>query len=127
MKLSLIGVQDRGSTTLERVELSVNEDCALSHFMVTDSTYKSPGMMSNRLRHMYWWTNGAIAKKGDLIFLYTGVGVDSVNVYHGVTCRTFFWNLNHQVWNNTGDMAVLLELADWESKLVPGSVLRLAA
>jgi hypothetical protein len=127
MKIALIGVMDRGHTTLERVELSVTEDCVLSDYMISDSTYTGPGVMSNRLRHLYWWGKDVTAKKGDLIFLYTGVGKDAVSIYHGVTCRTFYWNLKHQIWNNTGDMAVLFELADWDSKIVPGAVLKLAA
>jgi hypothetical protein len=127
MALKLIGINNQGDATLEFVHLVAETDCELCFSMVADSTYTSPGHMSNRLRHHYWWAEGETAKAGDNIFLFTGIGKDDVMVHNGVIARLYYWNLKSPVWNDTGDKAVLFELNGWSSCATPAASLRLAA
>jgi hypothetical protein len=118
MKLEIVSIRNHGKAAEEYVLLKVLKDCKLNEHILTDSTYQDSGRISNRLRHMYWWPGTSPANAGDFVFVYTREGKDavrhikdSVNVY-----RDFYWGLKSAIWNDTGDAAVLIEIAAWTCK-----------
>lgn len=127
MDLQLIGVLDRGVPHLECVHLKVVNDCNLDRYMVCDTTYLDQNTMSNKLRHQYWFAHNNHVKFGSHVLLYSSIGTDKTAFYNGVSFHTFYWNLEHQIWNNTGDRAVLFQLAAWQSVAVNTATLRKAA
>jgi hypothetical protein len=116
MKLELTKVNNRGDQTKEYVSLRVTADANLEYYLLTDTTYTDDTHISNKLRHLYWFSKTAV-KKGDFIWLYTGKGT---NTNRGndtqTTTHIFYWNLAEPVWNDDGDCAVLFEVNTWNSK-----------
>ncbi len=111
MKLKITGIKPKGDERGEAVWLAVERDCDLSDYMIADSTYDAEGA-SNLHRHTYWFPERA-AKKGDRVVLYTKTGKNGVSTTTlGAPLHKFFWNLEVAVWNDEGDGAVLIEIAD---------------
>lgn len=119
MLIDLVDIKGRGNASKEFVHLLANSDCKLGYFILADTTYVSPGVVSNRLRHQFWWPTSDIARKSDHIFVFTGIGSNSVVTNNGVTSRYYYWNLKEPVWNDSGDTAILFQLQDWQTKQVP--------
>jgi len=119
MDVKIDKVIDYGTHDSERVLFNVVADCDLGRYMVADSTFNKEDVISNKLRHTYWFPDGNV-KKGDKVVLYTKEGKNTKTDISGGSNKlhTFYWNLKSSVWNNTGDAAVLLQLATWEFKKV---------
>lgn len=116
MKMEIVNIHEKGKQDVEYVEIKVLEACDLKYYMVTDTTYSSDTSISNKLRHMYWFSTKQVAK-GDYIFLRTGKGTNSSHANKaGTTTHTFYWGLDKAVWNNTGDGAILFEIGTWKAK-----------
>jgi hypothetical protein len=125
MKLQVIKIHNHGNHLEEFVEMKVIADCDLSHFLLTDNTYAADGTISNKLRHPYWFLPKKVLA-GDLVFLYTRRGADtSWRNRAGSTTHERFWDLREPVWNDTGDCAVLFELAQWRTIRAGSPVSRL--
>ena len=110
---------DKEDLNKERVLLEVLEDCNTSHYLLFDNTYNSEGILSNRHRHVYFF--GALeVKKGDYISLFTrnkrNGDIDRFVNKRGTYTYQLFWGIEHEIWNNTGDMAYLLHYDDWMYK-----------
>lgn len=57
------------------------------------------------------------ADAGDWVSLRTGKGKNRSFVNDdGKTVHRFYWGLDHPVWNDDGDAAVLIEIADWKTR-----------
>lgn len=108
MNLKINRVIDYGTLASERVNISVLEDCNLCYYIFIDTTYVGDTTISNKMRHMHWFTPRDV-KKGDDVILYTKSGITKTEeINEGKNKRyTLFWNLGNPVWNNTGDAAVL--------------------
>ncbi len=126
MSLEIVNVVDRGLPTAEHVHLSVTAGCSLEFFMVADTSYASPGMVSNKLRHHFWFPETKV-DAGDQVVLMTGKGTNQVLQRNGYRTFFFYWQLDKPVWNNNGDTAIVFSLNGWASKRVPPRALRLAA
>lgn len=114
MSLVIHSIQNHGDQTKEIVFLKADTDLDLVNYMLADTTYVSSGQFSNRLRHMYWFAPKKI-KAGSWVTLSTGHGTES-EVENKDKSKTyhFFWGLGAPVWNDTGDCAVLLNIAGWK-------------
>lgn len=113
MHLKVRSIHGHGDAAQEYVVIDVIEDCDIGSYMLADSTYLPNGNISNRLRHVYWLPDQKV-KKGDTVFVWTGVGVpNSLPSQHGGTGYHLHWGLKDPVWNDTGDCAVLLQLTTW--------------
>lgn len=116
MSLELVNIHEKGKQGSEYVELKALEACNLKYYIVTDTTYTSETSISNKLRHMYWFTSKDVAK-GDYIFLRTGKGTNTSHANKaGTTTHVFYWGLDKPVWNNTGDGGILFTLKTWSAK-----------
>lgn len=118
MKLKIKSLRVQGNETKERLVISVLADCSLDDFMVLDNTYSNEHLLSNEDRHTYIFPFVS-AKEGDVIILYTGKGTDvSKENDKGTITYYFYWGLKTPVWNDEGDCAYLVKIADADSKCV---------
>jgi len=114
MKLRIDKVVDHGQAS-ERVEMTVIEDCQLHYYILADTTYTDTTHISNKLRHMHWFTPKDV-KKGDQIILYTKKGTDASSKIGSTNVKyIIYWQLDINVWNNNGDAAILFELNTWKA------------
>ncbi len=116
MNIKIKGVRDAGDENQERVVLEVLADDDIGQYLVCDSTFTKDKVVSNKLRHVYWFPDKAV-KKNDLVVLYTKPGrrTEKTNS-DGSTTHFFYWNLESTVWNQDGDCAVLFEARNWHAK-----------
>lgn len=118
MKLEIFKVENGGDHTQEAVWLKALEDCNLNLHILADSTFDEEGR-SNLVRHTYWFPY-KLVKAGDFIIVYTKSGkprfgkTKSQNPVH-----LLYWDLKEAIWNNDGDQAVLIEIADSVSFNIP--------
>ncbi|KPZ16105.1 Uncharacterized protein ALO41_01509 [Pseudomonas amygdali pv. ulmi] len=109
MKLKISQVSSHGSIDKENVVLNVLEDCNLNSYVLMDTTYDQAGNVSNKHRHVKWLPSIA-AKKGDKVAVWTKKGSDSSVTSDGVRWHLIYWNSNTPIWNDNGDVAVLLQI-----------------
>ncbi|SRR5260221_3624226 len=101
--------------TNELIWLKVLEDCNLDHYLVMDTTYADDSHISNEHRHIYWFPPKDV-EMGDWIKLYTHSGRNTVFTNDDETkTHVFYWGLGSNVWNNSGDAAVLFEVNTWHT------------
>lgn len=113
MKLKIVRIIDRASATDERLWLKVLQDADLSFYVVLDTSYVDDNHISNLQRHAHWFETKHV-KTGDSVVLYTRKGTPTSKTNQdGTTSYFLYWGLEHPIWNNSGDCAVLLELNSW--------------
>lgn len=113
MDIEIVKIQRKGKENQEFIKLTVNKACNLKYFLIADTTYLSSDSISNKLRHMYWFSPQEV-NQGDTIYLYTGVGTNSHKVNSDkTTTYIFYWNLNIGVWNDDKDAAILFNINTW--------------
>lgn len=116
MKVEVHSINNHGNAATEYVMLKVTKDCLLGDHVLADSTYQGDSTISNRLRHMFWFPGKSPAKAGEYAVVYTRIGADTTRTVNGIVYHDFYWGLKGPVWNDTGDVAVLMELANWTWK-----------
>jgi hypothetical protein len=113
MDVRITGVHGQGAASKEYVQMRVDRDCDIGNYVLADTTYIAPGEISNELRHMFWFPEKQV-QAGDTIILRTGTGKNTEEeMDDGSTKHRFYWQLGSAVWNDTGDTAVLLRVAEW--------------
>jgi hypothetical protein len=106
-KLRLSEVRNPGAKN-ERVFMRATEDVDLGDFIITDTTYKSSGAVSNKVRHVYEFAKKTI-KKGEYVALHSEVGTYKLDkTTDDFPLHRFYWGLNYTIWNKEGDKAWLL-------------------
>ena len=115
MKLEVQSVHAHGTASQEYVTIKANEDANLKYYILADTTYTGPNAISNKLRHMHWFSPKQVGA-GDYVRIYTGRGTNkSVSNQAGTTTHYIYWGLASPVWNDTGDAAVLFEVENWKT------------
>ena len=113
MKLKIVKIIERGNAKDERLWLKVLQDADMSFYVVFDTTYSSENAISNLQRHAYWFESLKV-KTGDNVVLYTRKGTYNKKANADGTMSHFlYWGLDHPIWNDTGDCAVLFEVNGW--------------
>lgn len=119
-KLKLVEVRDPG-TSNERVFIRALQDVDLGDYIVTDTTYRQNGTVSNKARHVYEFAR-KIVKAGEYVALHSAAGTYKVDKTNdsGIPLHRFYWGLNYRIWNKDGDTAWLLyaPLAERQEKPV---------
>ena len=115
MKLQIVRVADRGVPSQERLHLSVVVDTTLSFYVVLKSTIVGVESVASGNLLAYWFPTIQV-KAGDTVVVYTGGGTntnsrDTV----GHTTHFLYWGLNHTIWNNPADCAVIVEGTEWST------------
>lgn len=115
MEVAILSIHGHGKANEERVWLNVLADCDLGFYALADTTYNDNDKISNKLRHFYWFPHKDV-KKGDYIILSTGTGKNtSYRDKDGDMIHEFYWRLGNPIWNDDGDIAVLLHTSEWQS------------
>lgn len=97
----------------ERVVMKATEDCNLNSFILFDTTYDENGIVTNKHRHMFIFPDLNV-KKGDFIWVYTQKGISGNHLNTSkTTTHKLYWNLDGQIWNNSGDKAYIVHYDDW--------------
>lgn len=119
MELKIKNVIDYGTHGSERVELTVVSNCNLKYYMIADTTYNGQNSISNKMRHVFWFTPQDV-KSGDELVVYTKNGINSSEYINGGrnVKYIFYWGLSSYVWNNSGDAAILFKLNNWNTTRV---------
>jgi hypothetical protein len=121
MKARIVAVHGDGSAERECLVVEIVKDCDLGDYVVLDSTYRSDHQLSNKHRHIFRFESKQV-KAGDQVLLWTKAGVDKVVQDEGsLLAHHYHWGLASAIWNDEGDSAQLLQLADVQSFLVPGT------
>jgi hypothetical protein len=116
MDLMITRVVNHGDASEEYVLLEVSAPCQLNRYALYDATYTNDHKISNKQRHFFRFPPKDV-DAGDWVSLRTGKGKNGSFVNeNGKTVHRFYWNLNHPVWNDDGDAAVLIKIADWKTK-----------
>lgn len=116
MKLKINSLVNKGDQNKERIWFNVVEDCDLKYYLVTDTTYTSENAISNKLRHVYWFSSKSV-KAGDYVVLHTKKGQQTeTGNDKGTRTHVYYWGLDRAVWNDAGDCAVLFEVKAWMTK-----------
>jgi len=126
--LKLIEVRDVG-TDKEMVFMRATKDLDLGDYIVTDTTYRSTGATSNKLRHVFEFPTHAV-KEGQYVALYSAVGTNKLSETVGppkIPVHVFYWNLKERIWNQTGDRAYLLYAPKQERQTVAVPEVKLKA
>lgn len=114
MDLTITSVHGHGDASKEYVMLRVDRDCDLGDYILADTTYVGPNQVSNELRHMFWFPSKQVVA-GDVVVLRTGTGRHVEEAQKdGSTKHRFYWELGSAVWNDTGDTAILIKIAEWD-------------
>lgn len=117
MKIIIEGVKRQGDKD-EYISFKVIAvEVDLKDFLLIDTTFDEDGEVSNKERHIFKFPKQTVTKD-QKIFLYT----HSQKFKQGALNRAgnifYSWNLGHDVWNDGGDKAVLIEIADFKAKAV---------
>ncbi len=113
MDVQISTISGHGDAAKGYVYIKVDNDCDIGHYLLSDTTYKSEGVVSNKLRHIYWFPDQKV-KAGDVVVLRTGKGTNiSEKMDDGHIKYRFYWQLGSAVWNNDGDAAVLIRAPEW--------------
>ena len=116
MNITINAINNQGDHTQEFVELKIDKDTNLTHYLLSDTTYVDETTVSNKLPHTYWFSSQAV-KAGDYVRLHTRTGTNTANANTAKTSTyQIYWGLNKAIWNNTGDKAMLFEVSDRSSK-----------
>jgi hypothetical protein len=117
LKLKIVEVQGHGKQAEEYIKFSVVDDCNLTEYLLTDTTFQAGNTVSvsNKLRHMHWFPSQKV-EKGDVVYLWTGSGTEThLKQANGTTIHTLYWRLKEPVWNDNGDGALLFQISNPQS------------
>lgn len=113
MDVRISKVSGHGDYKNECVLLEVVADCDIGEYMLADSTYTPDNMISNKVRHTFWFPDKKV-KKGDFVSLWTQEGTNTTTTNDaGKTVHRFYWGLKQAVWNDDGDCALLFLIKEW--------------
>lgn len=113
MKLKITSIIDSGHKS-ERIVIEVMQDTDIGKYLVLDSTYKAPGLISNKVKHPFWFPDMKV-KKGDQIILHTKKGARTKKTVDNHTEYWFFWGLDCNIWNSNDNCAVVMHTVDWHT------------
>jgi len=116
MNLEIVSIHGHGDVDSEYVLLKAAAACDIGRYILADSTFFANGRISNRLRHFFWLPDKEI-KKGEFVSVWTKAGANNSGVLNdGTPIHRFHWGLRSAVWNDEGDVAVLLHTDEWSIK-----------
>jgi hypothetical protein len=115
MKVTLLGLYDRGVIANERVHFRAEDDLDLAFFVVLDSLWVDSSKVQAGFRTGYWFPPRTI-KKGEHVVLYTRSGTPNTEPHtDGATYHFVFRGQGNPIYTNTTATAVLMEINTWVS------------
>ncbi len=118
MNIAINKTVDRGDLEKERIIFAVKDDDFLGAYLVFKSKKTGEKMVSSKTEATYWFPDKEV-KKGDLVVLYTKVGINTEKKNtDGTTSFFFYWGLTDSLWNDSVDAVVLTRLQEWSFRIV---------
>lgn len=118
MNIKISSIVDTKNLDKERIVFKVIEDDFLGAYQVYKSKKIGEKGVSSKLDNVYWFPDKEV-KKGDLVVLYTKVGVNTEKKNEDATSTYFFyWQMNATLWNNSNEVVVLSRLQNWDFETV---------
>jgi hypothetical protein len=113
MKISLVGIYDRGSLEKERLHFRAEVDLDLSFFVVLDSHYLQPTTVEAANRMGYWFVPRSV-KKGENVVLYSRAGSTNTETRpDGAIYHFMFRGHSNPLYASPNACAVLMEVQTW--------------
>ena len=114
MRLELRSIISPGDLKNERLTFRALSDLDVGDFLIAQSDFIDGGPTTH-FDHTYWFPYKPI-EKGDLVVVYTKVGVNRERVLEkGHTAHFFYWDLNKTIWDEVGKGALVLHAPTWQS------------
>ena len=115
MNFNIVDIMDRGIPNKERLVLKALVNFNLSYCLILNSRYISSSRISNSPKGSFWFSPKDV-KAGDLVIVYSGVGVSSeVKNQDGSTSHFFYWGSSSTLWNDPNDCAVIFDVQTWQT------------
>ena len=122
--MTLTSANGKGDFANEFLMLRANVDQNAKFVMLCDTTYVSPGKISNKLRHNFWLPDVDL-RKGDYMAVWTRKGTDGMSLLpNGSRVYSHFLQLERAIWNDEQDAAVLLFMQSWKAFPMSDGVLQ---
>ena len=121
MNVEIFKITDGGVLKDERIILKVIVDDFLGSYAVFKTKKTGENTVSARTAKTFWFPDRQV-KKGDLVVLYSKVGVSTERKNDdGTTTHFFYWQSTETIWNETDDAVVLLKMGQWDYKTLGGN------
>ena len=118
MNIELNYIKDSGNIDKERIVFNVISDTELGKFLVAQTELLEDSRFSSKLGNIYWFPDQQV-KAGDLVVLYTKVGINtSIQNENSTTTYFYYWGLDTVHNQNINACIVILD-ASWKSYAVP--------
>jgi hypothetical protein len=117
MKVSWVGIYDRGNMQLERIHFRALVPIDLCYYAVIDSQSVGNPITAVQAHNKgcYWFTSFRV-EAGQNVVLYSRSGaMTTENRADGSTFHFFFRGLTAPLYQDASKCAVLLEVNDWIS------------
>jgi hypothetical protein len=115
MKVTLLGLYDRGVIAKERVHFRAEVDLDLSFFIILDSFWVDQTRVQAGDRLVHWFAPRAI-KRGEHVVLYTRAGNPSTEPRtDGSTYHFVFRGQGNAVYLSPSATAIVMEIQTWVS------------
>lgn len=119
MSLTIKKIVKPGVIADERVIFNVTDDTDVGFFGVFKTIQTGESTVSNKIRNTYWFPDKSV-KKGDLVVLYSKVGVNTERrETDGSTVHFFYWGNKDSQWTikeTNLDAVVLFKIEEWSHK-----------
>ena len=118
MKLDLRAIKNAGLLAKERVVLKANDSIDIGRYIIFRAMEVDESNASSSIEVPFWIPDKEI-KKGDLVVVYTKVGVDSqAENANGTTSHFVYMGHDEEIWGDERAYFVLVEGAGWRMKKV---------
>lgn len=121
MNLVIQKIVTPGKLDTERVLFKVENDAAIGFYGIFKTIEIGEKTLSSNIRKSYWFPDKDV-KKGDLVVLYSKVGINTERKEaDGSTVHFFYWGNDATQWEKRekdSDAVVLFKIDEWGHKVV---------
>ena len=110
---------DPGIPNDERISLNVTTPDNVGKYVAFLTSETAPGRIKSKPMDTYWFPDQEV-NTGDIIILYTRIGV-SYNINNQLGTKTFFyfWGQPNTIFTKSKDAVAILKIDSWSFKALP--------
>jgi len=117
MNIAINKTVDRGDLEKERIIFTVKEDDFLGAYLVLKSKITGEKMVSSKIEKTYWFPDKDV-KKGDIVVLYSKMGINTEKKNaDGTTTYFFYWRSSNVLWNESENTVILMRSQEWNFRV----------
>ena len=118
MRVNINRIAAAGDLDQERVVLKVSSKDDIGNYALLRSAYED-GSVTTDISHAFWFPDESVAS-GDLVILYSRVGIDKTKKNSdGTKSHFFYWDSPKPLWKDDSHAPVLLHVYGWTSLKPP--------